>query len=136
MRQKFVEINFAKHRAQSGLGKLLRLPVVVLDARHRLIGAQHFPVHHRIHFQGDVVAGDDVLRRDFQRLLAQVHAHHAVQRGEDQDNARAFRIFQEAAQAEDHAALVLAQDLDGIDDVQADDDDSNKKGNSDSEHVC
>ena len=68
---------------------------------------------------------DDVLRRDFQRIDAQRNAHDAVDGREDQDDARPFGLVQQAAQAEDHAALVLAQNLDGAQQVQNDYHDDN-----------
>ena len=42
-------------------------------------------------------------------------------RREDQDDARALRLGQNAAQAKDDAALVLAQNLDGGQQINDDD---------------
>ena len=63
--------------------------------------------------------GDDVLAGDFNDLNAQVHPHHLLNEGEQQDEARALDPLK-AAQGEDDGAFVFAQDADGGD--QADDD--------------
>ena len=50
-----------------------------------------------VDLQGDVVAGDDVLRGNFHRLLPQRDAHDLIEGAEDQDDARAFGSRQDAA---------------------------------------
>src|SRR5262249_24586779 len=69
---------------------------------------------------------DDVLRWHFQGFLAKRDAHHAVDGGEDQDYTRTFGLRQQAAEAEDHAALVFSEDLDGTQQVQRDNDDDDR----------
>jgi hypothetical protein len=61
---------------------------------------------------GDVVARDDVLRGDVERDRAQVNADHAVDDRYEQDQSGPL-LADQAAEAEDDAALVLAQDADG-----------------------
>src|SRR5262249_27636395 len=121
--QEFVQLNFTQHGTKSGLGKLLGLPVVVLHLDYGLRGIDHPPINDGIDLQSNVVAGDDVLRGDLQSLLAEIDANHAVDGGKNQNDARSLGVRQQAAQPEDHAALILAQDLDGINDVQQKDDD-------------
>jgi len=60
------------------------------------------------------------------RLLPQRHTDHAVDGSEDEKDARPFRFIEQAAEAEDDAALVLRKDLDGAEDVDAKDDDENQ----------
>ena len=55
--------------------------------------------------------GDDVLARDVHRDDAEVDLHHALDEGEDEEQPRAAGA-DEAAEAEDDAALVLLDDAD------------------------
>src|SRR5579864_4420862 len=126
VRQQFVQFDFAQHRPQSGLGKLLRLPVIVLYLHHCLRGVDHAPVDHGVHFQGDVIAGDDVLWRDFKRLLAQVNPYHLLNRRKYQDEPWAFGVLLEAAKRKDYATLIFAQDLDAVKDIEKNNDNRNK----------
>jgi hypothetical protein len=91
MRQQFIEFLFAQHGAQRGLRKLRRLVHVIGNFHHRLVGIDHAQKNDRVHFQRDVVAGDDVLRRNFQRFLPQRDPHHAVDGAENQNDAGALR---------------------------------------------
>ncbi len=124
MRQQFVEFLFAQHRAQSGLRKLRSLVGVIRDFDHRLVGIDHAQKNDRVHFERDVVARDDVLRRNLQRFLPQRNPHHAVDGGEDQNHSRTLGRDQ-ASQPEDDAALIFGQDLDGTQQVNDEDDDDN-----------
>src|SRR6202011_6007001 len=78
------------------------------------------------HFQRDVVARDDVLRRTLERFLPKRNAHHAIDWAENQNYARALGRAHQAAEAEDHAALIFGQDLDGTQQVNDEDDDGNR----------
>ena len=123
MSQQFVKFLFAKHRAQSGLRELRRLVGVIRDFHDGLVGIDHAQKNDRVHFQGDVVASDDVLRRNFERFLPQRNTHHAVDRTEDQNYAWTFCRAHQAAETEDDAALVFGQDLDGTQQIDDEDDD-------------
>src|SRR6476659_827874 len=66
MREQIIELHFAENGAQRGLRELRCLVAVVEhfdDGTPRLDDAQE---HDRVHLQRDVVARDDVLRRDFE----------------------------------------------------------------------
>src|SRR5579872_430303 len=119
--QQLVQIYLAQYRAQSGLGKLLRLPIIVLHLDDRLIGAHHTPVNYGIHFERDVVTGDDVLWRDFQGLLPQIDSHDPVHRSKNENDAWPLGVGQQAAQAKDHAAFIFAKNLDGTEEIQNND---------------
>src|SRR5262249_15199474 len=129
MGQQLVELDFAEHGAQGGLGKLLGLPIVILHLDYGLWSVYHAPVHDCIALQSNVVAGDDVLRGNFQRRLAEVDANHAVDRGKHQNDAWSFGVRQQSAQQEDHATLIFAQDFDGVDDVEPNDNHHGDKEN-------
>src|SRR5947209_16818980 len=124
--QQFIQFNFTQDGAQSGLRELLRLVVVVGHLHHGLRSIEHAPVNNGIYLQRDVVAGDDVLGRDFERLLAHVDADDPVDGAKHQDHAGTFGVLEQAAQAEDHAAFVLAQDLNGTEDVENEDYDNDE----------
>jgi len=121
--QEFVEIYFAEDGAESGLGKLRGLVDVVIDLDDGASGVDDAQGDDGIYFEGDVVAGDDVLRGDFHGLLTEGDADDLVEGAEDPDDARAFGGFFDASQPEDHASLVLFEDVQGVDDVEDDDDD-------------
>src|SRR4249919_162807 len=130
MGQQFVQFNFTQHGAQRGLGKLLRLPVIILHLHHGLRGVYHAPVDHGIDLQRDVIARDDVLGRDLKRLLAQVDPDHLLHRRKDKDQAGTFGVLLQAAKGEDHAALILAQDLDAVESIK----NKNSKWNENKKH--
>ena len=90
----------------------------------RLVRVDDAEVGDRVHANGHVVARDHLLRRDVQRDRAQVDPDHLVDERDQQDQARAL-LRDQPAEAEDHPALVLAQDPDrrGEDDQDEDRDD-------------
>ena len=64
MGKQFVEFNFAENGPERGLGELGGLIDVIWDFNHGLIGVDDAQKYHGIDFERDVVAGDDVLRRN------------------------------------------------------------------------
>ena len=52
---------------------------------------------------------------------AKADTDDAIDRAEDKDDAWALRLGQQLAEAEDHAAFVLREDLDGCNQVEHDD---------------
>ena len=109
-----VEIHFAQHAAQRGLSELRGGVEEVRNLQDGQPRIDDPEVDHGVHLHGDVVAGDHVLRRDLQRVDAEGNAHDAVDGREHQDDARAFRLPQHAAQPEDYAALIFPQNLDEV----------------------
>ena len=79
-----------------------------LDLHDGAVGVDDAEVDDGVDAGGHVVAGDHVLRRDVQRDRAQRHAHHAVDRGGEQHEARALH-GDHPAEPEDDRPLVLAQ---------------------------
>src|SRR5208283_4034378 len=126
MAQHLVQLHLAQHRTQRGLGKLGGLVDVVGDLDGGVVGIHHVERDHRVHFQGNVVAGDDVLGRNLEHLLAQREAHYLVDGPENQDDTRPLGRPQDAAQTENHTALILLQDLDGVEKVENDNHDHNQ----------
>src|SRR5260370_35714974 len=122
MRQQLIEIYLAQDGAQRRLRELLRLPVIVLYSDHGLRGVQYLPVNDGIHLQRAVVASDDVLGRHFQGLLAKIDPDHFVNRSKHQNDPRSLGLLEEMAEAEDHRAFVLPQNLDGVEKVEKDND--------------
>ena len=95
-------------------------------------GIDDAEVGHRGHPHRHVVLGDDLLRRDRERHRAQVDLDHAVEERDEQDEPRPLGSREQAAEPEDHPALVLAQDANRrADDQDGDDDD----GDGD-DHEC
>ena len=133
VRQQLVELHLAEDRAERRLRELRRLVAVVEHLDHGAPRLDDAKEDDRVDLQRDVVARDDVLRRHLERLLSQRDAHHPVDGGEDQEDARTFCVRQQPSQSEDHAAFVLGQDLDRAEEV----DDEDEKDDEDEriEHV-
>jgi hypothetical protein len=87
-------------------------PRVALDGDYRLVRGDHVEVADGVDAGGDVVARDHVLRGDVEGDRAQVNADHAVDDRYQQDQSGPL-LADQAAEAEDDAALVLAQNADG-----------------------
>jgi hypothetical protein len=126
MAEQLVQLHLAQHRAQRGLRKLRGLVDVVGHLDGGVVGVDHVERDHGVHLEGDVVAGDHVLRGNLQHLLAQRDAHHLVEGPEDQMMPGPFGRRAGRGPGEDDAALVLAEDLDGVEQVEDDDGDENQ----------
>src|SRR6202035_3880661 len=80
-----------------------------------------------VNFHGDVVAGDDGLRRDVERFNAQAHAREHFDAPNDDIHGRALGFRQHATEAQNHAALQFLNDVQRFpdpDEYEADDDQS------------
>ena len=109
---KLVELHFAEYRAQGCLGELRGLVDVVRDLDYGAGGVEDAQRDDGVDLDGDVVAGDDVLRRNLEHFLPQGDANHLIEWAEDEDDAGAFGLRQDPAEAEDDAALIFAENLD------------------------
>src|SRR5262249_9627658 len=87
LRENLVELELADDAAQGGLRQLRGGVLIVLHLRQREIGVDDPEVTNRVHFYRDVVAGDDVLRRNVQRFDAQRDAVEAFDGPKDQVEA-------------------------------------------------
>ena len=81
MAEQLIELHLAQHRAQRGLRELRGLVNVVGHLDGGVVGVDHVERDHRVHLEGDVVAGDDVLGRNFEHFLAQGDADHLLESG-------------------------------------------------------
>jgi len=127
MGEEFVEFLLAEDGAQRGLGELGSLVQIVGNFDYRLAGINHAQEDDGIYFQRDVVAGDDVLGRNFECFLAQRDPHDAVDGCEDENDAWTFRAGKQASEAENDATLIFGEDLDRAQQVNDDDDSGNKR---------
>ena len=121
LREEVVERDLAEDAAQGRLGELGGGVEVILDVDDALERVDDPEVEDGVDLHRDVVLGDDVLGRDVHRDEPQADLHDAVDRGEDQDDPGALGLGQDPAEPEDDPALVLPQDLDGVQDVKDDD---------------
>ena len=90
--QQLVQLDFAQHAAQRGLRQLRRGIQEVGHLHDGQARIDHAEIDHRVHLHGDVVARDDILRRDFERVDAQRNPHDAVDGREYQNHARALWV--------------------------------------------
>src|SRR5690606_23359633 len=109
----FIEIMFAQHGAQGGLGELAGGFQVMLHLNDRLFGSHHPEVNHRAYLHLHVVARNHVLAGNVHGDHAQIDPHDLLQHGNHEDEAGALYAG-EAAQRENDAALVFAHDAHGI----------------------
>src|SRR5262245_16708493 len=120
--EQLVELVLAEHRAQGGLRELARRLEEIRYLDDRLLRIHHAEIDDRVHLHRHVVARDHILARNVQHHGAQVHAHHLLDAGHDDDEARSLDP-PEAAEQEHDAALVLAQDAQRREDEYADEND-------------
>jgi len=123
-----VEIDLAEDGAEGGLGELGGLVDIVGDFDDGLGGVDDAEGDDGVDLEGDVVAGDDVLCGDFHGLLTEGDADDLVDGADDEDEAWALGGALHAAEAEDDAALVLLEDVDGVDEVEDDDGEDDERG--------
>ena len=111
LRQQLVELVLAKDCAQRRLRELAGRFVEVRHLDDRELRLHYPEIHDRVHLHRDVIAGDHVLRRHVEHPGSQIDAHHLLDRWHHEDQPRPLHAA-EAAEEEDHPALVLAQNLD------------------------
>ncbi len=121
MREEAVEVDLAEDGAEGGLGELRGLVDVVGDLNDGLGGIDDAEHDDGVDLERDIVAGDDVLRRNFHGLLTQRDADDLVYRPEDEDDSGTGGGLLDAAETEDHGTLVLLEDVDGADQIEDDD---------------
>ena len=119
--EQLVELVLAEHGAQRRLRHLPRRFHVILDVDDGLLRIDDAEVDDRVHLHGNVVARDEVLRRHVEHLGAQIDADHLLHDRDQDDESRSFDAI-EAAEHEDHAALVFAQHLERAEQQRGDDD--------------
>src|SRR5207237_6716898 len=89
----------------------LRVIQLIFYLDDRPAWVQRPKVNDRVHFDRDVVFGDDILRRHIHGDSTKTHTNDAIDRPEYPDKARSFCLRKKPPNAEDDAALVLAQDV-------------------------
>jgi hypothetical protein len=105
----------------------------VLDLGDRLVRVDDPEVGHRGDAHRDVVLRDHLLRRNGQRDRPQVDADHAVH-DRDQEDEPGPLLGDQPAEAEDDAALVLAQDPDSGGERDRHEDDQQDDNRDDDSH--
>ena len=91
MREQFIQFLFAEHGTQSCLRELRSLVNVIGNLHHRFIRVDDAQEDDGVHFERNVIARNDVLRRNFKGFLPQRYSNDAVDGSEHQHHAGAFR---------------------------------------------
>jgi len=130
VRQQPVQFYLAQHAPQRGLRKLRGLVNVVRNFHYRLRRIHHAHRDDGIDFNGDIVLRDHVLRRHFHHFLPQRNPHNLIQWPEYENEPRALRRKLNASQPENHAAFVLTQNFDAVQEIEDNDRDDNENGNA------
>src|SRR5207248_6762335 len=123
-----VELDLAEYGAEGGLRELGGLVDVVGDFDDSPNGVDDAECDDRVDLESDVVAGDDVLRGNLHRLLAQRDTDDALEGAEDQDDTGADGAAADAAESEEDTPLVLVEDLDAVEQIDEDNDDGDEDG--------
>src|SRR5690242_11108386 len=110
LRQELVEGESSHHIPHGGLADLIDGIIDVLDGYDRLLGIDDVIIGHGGDVDGDIVLGDDLLRRDIHGDGAQSDLGHALEYGYEDDEARAAHTGA-FAQEEDDATVVFFDDL-------------------------
>ena len=100
------------------------------------VGVDYAEVADRVYFYGDVVAGDDVLRRNVQGFDTEGDAVESFDGPENQIQACAFGHRQEAAEAEDYAAFPFFDDVEGVPEPDEEDEDDDDDSYESDFHFC
>src|ERR1700687_1575944 len=114
LREYFIKFELSDDASNGGLRELRSRIGVVLHLRKRLIGVDHAEVANRIDLHRDVVARDDVLRRNVERLNPHVDPIQRFNRPKNQIYARALCLGYQPAEPKYHAALPFLDDIDRI----------------------
>src|SRR4029077_1861049 len=88
-----------------------------------------------VYFYRDVVARDDVLRRNVESFDAQAYALKRFDGPEDEVDAGSLCLRQQTAQAQDYAAFPLFDDVDGIPEPDQDETDDDHRSDAEFKHV-
>src|SRR5262249_32868295 len=112
--QQVVQSYFAEHRTKRRLRQHRRRIQIIFYFDDGPAWVHHPKINDCVHFDCDVVFGDDVLCRNIHRNRAETHANDAVDRPENPDQAGTLRLRKKPADAEDDTALVLAKDVQRI----------------------
>ena len=121
LRQHLIELVLTKHGTQRRLRQLAGGLEWIRNLDDRLVGFDDTEINDCVHLDRDVVTRDHVLGRHVEHDHAQVDLDHALHEWHEQDQARALHA-REAAEREDHAALIFIQDLEDL------------RGNDDQQH--
>src|SRR5579859_5949 len=123
----FVEFELADDAAQSGL-RLLRSGVeIVLHLGKRQVCIHNAEVANRVYFNGNVIAGNDVLRRHVESFNAQRDAIKSLDGPEDQAQSGRLRFGHHASQTQNHSALPFLDDVERVPEPNQEDDYDNER---------
>ncbi len=83
LRENFVQFKLTDDAADGGLRQLGNRVLIILHLRQRHVGIDDAEITYGVYFNGDVVAGDDVLWRDVERFDAERDAIESFYGPED-----------------------------------------------------
>ena len=110
--QQLVQIACPHDASKCGLSQLGGGIKIILHFDDRLIWIHDAKIDDGIHFNGDIVTGDDILGRDVQRDQSQTDPHQLVDSGDDKNDTWPFGPNQ-PSQSEDNPSFIFPEDLDG-----------------------
>src|SRR5260370_27127940 len=114
LRKNFIEFELSDDAANGGLRELRGRIRVVLHLRKRAVSVDHAEVANGVDLHRDLVARDDVLRRNFEGLNSHVDVVESLDGPENQVYTGGLCFRNQASEPKDHAAFPFFNDVDGI----------------------
>ncbi len=116
------------HNAANRRLRFLRCGVeVVLHLRKRQVRVHHAEIAHRVYFDGDVIARDDVLRGHVKSFDAQRDAIESLDRPENQAQPGRLGVGQHASETQNDSTLPLLDDVERVPEPDQEDDYGNER---------
>src|SRR5260370_191319 len=114
LREYFIEFELSDDAADGGLRELRSCIGVILHLGERQVGVHHAEVAYRIDLHRNVVARNNVLRRNVERFDSHVDAVERFNRPEHQPEAGILSLGNQAAKSQHHAAFPFLDDVNRI----------------------
>src|SRR5262245_55249557 len=109
--QKIVEADLTEHGPQRGLRKLRCRVQIIFYFDYCPSWVHHAKINDRVYFDAYIVGCDDVLSRHVHRDRPETDSDDPVDREEHPDQTRPFGLGQETPYPKNHAAFILAKDI-------------------------
>src|SRR5438094_2440496 len=113
LRKQVVQGGLTEHATQCGLGDERGGLEKVFHFHDRRLGIDHAEINNRVDRYRHIITGHDLLSLDVDCHDAQIHSHHSIDDGDEENQPRTFRTEQ-FPKTENHSSLVFAQDTDRL----------------------
>lgn len=105
--EKVIQFLLSEDAAQGSLGHLACGVEVVFYGDNGFDGVHHLEEKDGVHMDADIIAGDDILGGDIQGVGLEADFANGVNGPENEDDAGAFCVAENAPETEDNTALIF-----------------------------